>query len=226
MPRQTKCMCEDGDPEACEVMQAVKNSVYQLNDVLNLSFDPTFRTNSLVYGFSPFSYSSPVDSFYVQFRKLQEKHRITELRHQCENQTMNQFKGSSSETGKTSTSKPSENDFIQSSFYTPHFSQTSWKKDDDVIARARNIVLREQARSKKQQQQFMEPSVSANVLHPESHIMTTDNFSQSVQFNVSRSFGSLPSSFFNFELDPETDYNRWMARLNALQQKIRSHKMF
>ncbi|XP_035225761.1 centrosomal protein of 164 kDa-like isoform X2 [Stegodyphus dumicola] len=231
VPRQSKCMCEDGDPESCEVMQAVKNSVYQLNDVLNLSFDPTFHTSSLVYGFSPFSYSSPVESFYVQFQKLQAKHRITELKHQCENQTMKQFKGSSSETSKTSTSKPSENDFIRSSLYTPHFNQNLLKKDDDVLARAQNIVLREQARSKKQQQQFMEPSVSENLLHPERHIMATDNFSQSVQFNVSRSFGGLPSSFLNFgafftELDPETDYNRWMARLNALQQKIRSHKMF
>lgn len=32
--------------------------------------------------------------------------------------------------------------------------------------------------------------------------------------------------FFPFvDVDPETDYNMWMTRLNALQLRIRSHKM-
>ena len=94
---QKKCKCELGDPESCNVLQDVKNSVYRLNDILCASFVPPLRTSAYYQVSQPVnSYSSPFDNFYTQLRQLQEKQRLVNLKHKCEDSTTHFAKDSPS----------------------------------------------------------------------------------------------------------------------------------
>lgn len=82
---QSKCKCELGDFESCRVMQDVKNSVYHLNDILCANFAPPLRSSTLYQVTQPVnSYSSSFDDFYAQLRQMQEKQRLVDLKHKCE----------------------------------------------------------------------------------------------------------------------------------------------
>lgn len=82
---QSKCKCELGDFESCRVMQDVKNSVYHLNDILCANFAPPLRSSTVYQVTQPVnSYSSSFDDFYAQLRQMQEKQRLVDLKHKCE----------------------------------------------------------------------------------------------------------------------------------------------
>lgn len=105
-----KCKCELGDSASCSVMQDVKNSVYRINDILSHNYVPPVITPN-IYQINqlPTNYSNTFENFYSQFREMQEKHRLTELKHKCENEVVKLTKNSSNTTGKRQ--KISQNHF-------------------------------------------------------------------------------------------------------------------
>lgn len=85
---RNRCSCEKGDAGSCDVMRDVKSSIFRLNDILSTSFVPSLG-NPVISGFNypANNYSSPLESFYTQFRQLQEKHRVTELKHKLQSES-------------------------------------------------------------------------------------------------------------------------------------------
>ncbi|XP_054706505.1 golgin subfamily B member 1-like [Uloborus diversus] len=218
-----KCKCETGNFSSCDVFQDVKKSFYHLSDILNQSFVPSITSNQMMYGVDrPISsHSSPFENFYIQFRQLQEKNRITELKHRCENEAAKLVKHSSQNIAGSQQLA----DLAGKEFSSPYQSPQPHLSHDfmeDPMVRARSIVLREQARTWKQQQKLINSSFA---ILPSEQGKQSDKFLNNIHLSNSHQIKPFQSSFLNFELDPETDYNRWMTRLNALQQKIRSHKM-
>nr|XP_042902451.1 uncharacterized protein LOC110282037 isoform X1 [Parasteatoda tepidariorum]XP_042902452.1 uncharacterized protein LOC110282037 isoform X1 [Parasteatoda tepidariorum] len=215
------CSCVQGDAESCDVMQEVKNSIYRLNGILSQTFMPALNNSDVMTEMNHpvVNYSSPLESFYSQFRHLQEKHRITNLKHKCQNEIKLQVKNSS-----TALSGPSH---LMGLFKSKDYSKPnniensnlySIDYPEDPLMRARNLVLKEKARYWKQSQ--LQNSLVASSDH---HFSTSDNLSHSASSRTSPALGEK-SPYLNFESDPEADYNAWMSRLNALQQRIRSHK--
>ncbi|CAL1263753.1 unnamed protein product [Larinioides sclopetarius] len=231
LPCSSSCSCGMGDAGSCQVMQDVKNSIYRLNDILSTSFVPSLGNTVISdFNFPINNHTNSLQSFYSQFRQLQEKQRVTELKHKLQNgnaslhsRSLNALERnySANVTGKET---PQFNNVLNSSSF-------SLNPNEDPIARARNLVLREQARSWKQQQQYLNSSDLQGFLPLER------NYSSSVSDNISHLASSRISSglsdnsstaqlpFLKFEPDPEAEYNEWMSRLKTLQDKIRSHKI-
>ncbi|GIY71650.1 WW domain-containing protein [Caerostris extrusa] len=230
MPNSKNCSCEVGDVDSCQVMQDVKNSIYRLNDILSSSFVPSLG-NTVISGFNqPTSnYSGSLQSFYSQFRQLQEKQRINELKHKLQNESRGQHSRILDTRDRNYSADFTRNDSsgfnhaLNSNVYTINSS-------DDPINRARNLVLREQARSWKQQQQYLSSSDMQGFLPSERNYIgsRSDNISPSPSSRISSGLSEHSSTnlpFLKFEPDAETEYNEWMSRLKTLQDKIRSHKI-
>ncbi|PRD31795.1 UNVERIFIED_CONTAM: hypothetical protein NCL1_22451 [Trichonephila clavipes] len=228
IPSSNNCRCEIGDVNSCQVMQDVKNSIYRLNDILSTSYVPSLGNNVLSYNHPINNHSPSLQSFYSQYRQLQEKQRITELKHKLQNGSTSQQASNVTEGSYfndiTRKELPQFNRALQSSPYAVNVSY-------DPIGRARNLVLKEQARSWKQQQQFLSSTDMQGFLPIDRNFNTSisDNISQSTSSRISSGFSENSSThqfpFLKFEPDPETEYNEWMARLKTLQDKIRNHRL-
>ncbi|GFQ78662.1 uncharacterized protein TNCT_463091 [Trichonephila clavata] len=227
IPSSNNCSCEIGDVGSCQVMQDVKNSIYRLNDILSTSYVPSLGNNVLLgYNHLTNNHSPSLQSFYSQYRQLQEKQRITELKHKLQN-------GSTSQQESNVSYGNFLNDVTRKE--SPQFSRalqsSSVNVSYDPYSRAKNLVLREQARSWKQQQQFLSSSDMQGFLPIDRSFNTSisDNISPSASSRISSGFSENSSAhqfpFLKFEPDPETEYNEWMARLKTLQDKIRNHRL-
>ncbi|KAG8195393.1 hypothetical protein JTE90_001407 [Oedothorax gibbosus] len=216
---RNRCNCVKGDPSSCEVMDDVKSSIFRLNDILSTSFAPSIG-NTVISGFSypANSYSSPLESFYTQFRQLQEKHRVTELKHKLESGAWKERANNTNQLRNVISSSEAFN------FNRALNSSSFTGVPDDPLSRARNLVLREQARSWKQQQQFLSASDQQEFLPLERN--RNISISDASPSLASSGFGTQsPMPFLKFEPDPETEYDEWMTRIKTLQDKIRSHKI-
>lgn len=234
------CKCEFGDIESCKIMQEVKSSIFSLNQILNRSFVPSLVSRTMLQGFgnSLAKYGNPVDNYYIQFRELQKRQRTTDLKHVCSNEIE---KRTIPITSYLSSSRPdsislerrsdlvesAENSALTSNQPFSYGNLLSYNTPEDPIARARDLVLREQAKTWKQKQQITNSFLEENILTKEHPSAISEQIrSQATQSsNLSASFNTLPSSFSIIEHDSSSDYNFWMARLSALQQRVRSHKL-
>ncbi|GBL86902.1 hypothetical protein AVEN_218650-1 [Araneus ventricosus] len=231
LPCSSSCSCGMGDAGSCQVMQDVKNSIYRLNDILSTSFVPSLGNTVISdFNFPINNHTNSLHSFYSQFRQLQEKQRVTELKHKLQNGNAGQHSRSFNALDRnysanlTRKETPQFNNVLNSSSF-------SLNPTDDPIARARDLVLREQARSWKQQQQYLNSSDMQGFLPLERNYTSSvsDNISPSASSRISSGLSENSSTvqfpFLKFEPDPETEYNEWMSRLKTLQDKIRSHKI-
>ncbi|XP_055941952.1 centrosomal protein of 164 kDa-like isoform X2 [Argiope bruennichi] len=231
LPCSSSCSCGMGDAGSCQIMQDVKNSIYRLNDILSSSYEPSLGSTVISdFNFPINNHSNSLQSFYTQFRQLQEKQRITELKHKLQNGNAGQHSRSLNALDQSYSANFTRKE-------TPQFNNLlnanslSLNSGDDPITRARNLVLREQARSWKQQQQYLNSS-DINGFPPLERNYTpsiSDNISPSVSSRISPGLSENSSTahfpFLKFEPDPETEYNEWMSRLKTLQDKIRSHRI-
>ncbi|GFT27311.1 uncharacterized protein NPIL_311972 [Nephila pilipes] len=225
------CSCEVGDIGSCQVMQDVKNSIYRLNDILSTSFVPSLGNNDVLpgYNYSTNNHSSALQSFYSQYRHLQEKQRITELKHKLQTGNTNHQASNITERSYFNDATRKESPLFSRALQPS--SHSSANMSEDPISRARNLVLREQARSWKQQQQFLSSSDMQGFLPLDRNFNSSisDNISPSTSSRISSGFSENSSTFqfpfLKFDPDPETEYNEWMARLKTLQDKIRSHRL-